>query len=64
MTKQDLGASMDGEALDLFTQKGNHGEGMEGAGDLAALKRMQRKEKELAKDNDNVTDSAQKPLLI
>ena len=35
--------------MDSFVKKGNLGEGMEGAGDLQALKRMQRKEKEASK---------------
>lgn len=44
MTRHDLGASMDADVLDAFANKGQpgqNGEGFEGAGDLAYMKRMQ-----------------------
>lgn len=65
--RADFNASMDEKALGAaFDHKGAGGAGFEGAGDLAALRRMQKKEKDVAKEYADVVveDSAQKPLLI
>jgi hypothetical protein len=65
--REQFDASMDAKALGAaFDHKDDKGGGFEGAGDLAALRRMQKKEKDVAKEQTDVLveDSAQKPLLI
>jgi hypothetical protein len=48
-------ASMDEKALgNAFDAKGGKGSGFEGAGDLAALRRMQKREKDITKQQSEI----------
>ena len=66
MNRADLDRSMDERALaQTFEEKKSKGGGFEGAGDLAALRAMQRKEKDVVQADERIgTESAQKLLLI